>query len=131
MCCIWKSLNPYPLNILGHFRCHYLILALLACLLYYTARGVFFGKAVFLPGWVLFLVAVMVDISLRDEMLIFHQFSTCSWLVADGVLLSFPLSQVTRCLTLSVALQYLKYQIMLTNITDTIVPTAVIFIDNQ
>ena len=67
-----------------------LILALLACLLYFTTRAFFCSVGVFLPDQTLFLVATMVDISLGDDMLILHPFSVCSWLVAGGSVLSFP-----------------------------------------
>ena len=72
----------------------------------------------------------MVDIKLQDEISIVCLFSTCSWFVAGLGILSLPLSQVKNCSTLPVALQYLKYQIMLTIITNTIVPSIVI-INNQ
>ena len=44
--------------------------------------------------------------------------------LSDQALL--PLSQVRKFLTLTVALQYLKYQIMLTIITDTIFPITLV-----
>ena len=56
----------------------------------------------------------MVDISLGDEMSILCLFSTSNLLVASlGVPFS-PLSQGRKCITLPVAFQYLKYQIVLT-----------------
>ena len=63
-------------------------------------------------------------------MLIFCLFSTCSWLVAGRGVLFFPLRWVRKCVTLPVALYYLKYQIVVINITNTIVPTTVIIIGN-
>ena len=80
-----------------------LISALFACLLYCNTRDFFCTMGMFLPGQTLFLVAVMVDISFWDDMLIFHPFSTCCWLVAGRGVLLIPLSQVRKCLISSVA----------------------------
>ena len=67
---------------------------------------------------------------LGGEMLILCPFSKCSWPLAGGGVLSFSLSQVRKCLTLPVALQYLKYQIVLT-VNNTTIPSTVTIINNQ
>ena len=73
----------------------------------------------------------MVDISFGDKLSILHLFRTCTWLVTGGDVLSFCLRWARKCFSLPVTLQYLKYQIMLTNITMARVPSIVIIISNQ
>ena len=110
--------SQYSLNFSGFTD---LISVLLAHLLYCTTRAFFSGVGVSLPEGILSLVAAIEDISLWDEMSVFHLFSICSGLVAGGMVLFFPLTQVRKCLTLPVALQYLKYQIMIIIITITLI----------
>ena len=80
---------------------NYLISVLSACSLYCTTQDFSYGVGLSLLEWILSFAAAIVDISLGDEMSIFHLFSICSCLVAGGG----PLSQVRICLTFPVALQ--------------------------
>ena len=80
---------------------------------------------------ILSLAAVIVDTNLGDEISIFCLFSVCSWLVAGGGIICFPLYHASKYLIWPVALQYLKYQIMLTIIIMTIFPMHCYFINNQ